>query len=583
MTPSAPSPRLTEWQATALSGNNMLSAVFYAAGFSAAVGGTMAPILLLAVAGLLAAFRSVFLEIIGLFPASGGAYQALLNATSKPIAAVAGALALLSCLATAAVSVRTAVAMAGDGFGFSFSNTDGLIFGGILMAATAFIVALGVRDAARAASGLFGLHVVTLTAIGGLGLLAAASGNAPALALNEAWTLARASGGISSVATLWLPAFGISVLAISGLESASGYVEQLPRGGLGPLLRNLLLGCAIFTPLLAALLLRFFPTEYLAQHPEASILDLARILGGDGFAMFVAIDAVLVLLGATLASFVGATDLVRRMSLDRVLPSLLRRGDLFPASARAVAAVSAAAFGMLLATGGHLPPLASAYAMSFLGTIGLLATALLVLRHTRPEMPRPFRASPFAVLVALGGSALGFIGAILLDPEALVPFATFLFPILAFSTAVMMKRDLIQTCMPILSPIPILGAWARRKWQQAVDDEIFIFIREHGRLWSILDYLRKNEGTWKIALVHFDAESDANARKLDELLGGLKASGFLPHLQHRIIHWPEPFHPESVARFRGRHGADPSRIFMGSIHHGHPFAYEDFGGVRIIF
>ncbi len=582
MTPSAPFPRLTEWQATALSGNNMLSAVFYAAGFSAAVGGTMAPILLLVVVGLLAAFRSVFLEIVGLFPASGGAYQALLNATSKPIAAIAGALALLSCLATAAVSVRTAVAMAGDGFGFSFSNADGLIFGGVLMAATACIVALGVRDAARAASGLFGLHVVTLTAIGGLGLLAAASGDAPALALNEAWTLARA-GGLSSVATLWLPAFGISVLAISGLESASGYVEQLPRGGLGPLLRNLLLGCAIFTPLLAALLLRFFPTEYLAQHPEASVLGLARILGGDGFAMFVAIDAVLVLLGATLASFVGAADLVRRMSLDRVLPSLLRRGVRFPASARAVTAVAAVAFAMLLATGGHLPPLASAYAMSFLGTIGLLATALLVLRHTRPEMPRPFRASPVAIFAALGGSALGFIGAVLLDPEALLPFAAFLFPILAFSAAVMMKRDLIHALLPILTPLPILGAWAQRKWQQAIDDEVFIFVREHGRLWSILDYLRKNEGTWKIALVHFNAESDTNARKLDELLGGLKAAGFLPHLQHRIVHWPEPFHPESVARFRAQHGADPSRIFMGSIHHGHPFAYEDFGGVRIIF
>ena len=73
------------------------------------VSGRWAPLALLLVAGLLYFFRSIYAEVVGALPLNGGAYNALLNTTSKFRASIAACLTILSYMATAVLSADTAI------------------------------------------------------------------------------------------------------------------------------------------------------------------------------------------------------------------------------------------------------------------------------------------------------------------------------------------------------------------------------------------------------------------------------------------------------------------------------------------
>ena len=90
-------------------------------------------------------------------------------------------------------------------------------------------------------------------------------------------------------------------------------------------LRNMWIAVAIFNPLISLLSLGLLPLAEIQNVPP-------RPAGADGrrsrralAATLVSLDAVLVLSGAVLTSYVGVTGLVRRMSLDRCLPQFLLR------------------------------------------------------------------------------------------------------------------------------------------------------------------------------------------------------------------------------------------------------------------
>ncbi len=61
------------------------------------------------VAALLYLFRSIYAEVVGALPLNGGAYNALLNTTSKLRASVAACLTILSYMATAVISASEAM------------------------------------------------------------------------------------------------------------------------------------------------------------------------------------------------------------------------------------------------------------------------------------------------------------------------------------------------------------------------------------------------------------------------------------------------------------------------------------------
>ena len=95
--------------ATAICGNDITSSCLYVSALAIIYTGRWAPVVLLMVAGVLFLFRSIYAEVVGALPLNGGAYNALLNTTSKYRASIAACLTLLSYMATAVISASKAV------------------------------------------------------------------------------------------------------------------------------------------------------------------------------------------------------------------------------------------------------------------------------------------------------------------------------------------------------------------------------------------------------------------------------------------------------------------------------------------
>ena len=101
--------KLNQLAATAICGNDISSSVLYVSALAIAFAGQYAWITLLIVSVVLFLFRKIYGEVVGALPLNGGAYNALLNTTSKLMASFAATLTLLSYMATAVISANEAI------------------------------------------------------------------------------------------------------------------------------------------------------------------------------------------------------------------------------------------------------------------------------------------------------------------------------------------------------------------------------------------------------------------------------------------------------------------------------------------
>ena len=109
MTVNHPPKKLNELQATAICGNDISSSCLYVPALTILYAGQYAWISLLVVALVLFLFRRIYGEVVGALPLNGGAYNALLNTTSKQMASLAACLTVLSYMATAVISASEAM------------------------------------------------------------------------------------------------------------------------------------------------------------------------------------------------------------------------------------------------------------------------------------------------------------------------------------------------------------------------------------------------------------------------------------------------------------------------------------------
>ena len=101
--------KLNQLAATAICGNDISSSVLYVSALAIAFAGQYAWITLLIVSVVLFLFRRIYGEVVGALPLNGGAYNALLNTTSKLMASFAATLTLLSYMATAVISANEGI------------------------------------------------------------------------------------------------------------------------------------------------------------------------------------------------------------------------------------------------------------------------------------------------------------------------------------------------------------------------------------------------------------------------------------------------------------------------------------------
>ncbi len=151
--------KLNELQATAICGNDISSSCLYVSALTIMYAGQYAWISLLLVAVVLFLFRKIYGEVVGALPLNGGAYNVLLNTSSKRLASVAATLTVLSYMATAVIS-------ASEGMHYLHNIAPGInitIATVIILLLFTGLAIIGIGESAIVAVVIFITHLTTLT------------------------------------------------------------------------------------------------------------------------------------------------------------------------------------------------------------------------------------------------------------------------------------------------------------------------------------------------------------------------------------------------------------------------------------
>ena len=576
---------LTQLPATAICGNDITSSCLYVSALAIIAAGRLAPLVLLIVAAVLYLFRSIYAEVVGALPLNGGAYNALLNTTSKFRASIAACLTILSYMATAVISASQAMH-----YSHAFEAGWPVIGATIgLLALFMVLTIIGIAESSRVAVVIFITHLTSLTVLVGACLLWLATNGLGTMMDNMA---TPEPGGFTSAIFL---GFAAALLGISGFESSANYVEEQAEGVFPKTLRNMWISVGVFNPLIAILALALIAIPDVDAHKNGLLAHMGAISGGGWLKWLISADAVLVLSGAVLTSFIGVNGLVRRMTLDRCLPQLLLKTNRRGTTHRIIIAFFLLSVSVLLVTEGKVEALAGVYSLSFLAVMALFCLGNILLKIKRASLPRPSRATWPTVLVAMVAVTIGLVGNAIAEPEPdssrnIVVFLEYFLPALLIVTVMLTRIALLKACLfvvratisAMLQPMHGITQWIRTKIDEINSQQVVFFTRGDNLsgLNNAMLYVRQNEHTnrLKVVTVVKDAAEVPPRLKTDlEFLDEV-----YPEIDIEFVVLEGTFGPELIGELSRQWKIPTNLMFIGSPHGHLMYGLAELGGVRLI-
>ncbi len=572
--------KLGQFFATAICGNDILSSALYVSGVAIMFTGIWAPVVLLFICLVLFLYKSVYTEVVEALPLNGGAYNCLLNGTSKTFAATAGTMTILSYMATAVLSGTVGVQ-----YLTRVVNIPVIPSTIALLGVLAILVISGIKDSAKVAFSIFALHIAALTAfvlIGGFWGLH--HGTAQLIDnLHHTSSIVASRNGI--ITTLAL-GFSASLLGVSGFESSANFVEEQRKGVFRKTLRNMLIGVTIFNPLIALVVLNSMSIHGAVAANNFLLAEAAHAVGGKWFADFISIDAFIVLTGAVLTSFVGVSGLMHRMAGDACLPPFIAKENKRGSYPYIILIFFALCSSILLITRGNLLSLAGVYTIAFLGVMSSFALGNLILKLNRSDLKRTYRAPVLFAIFAFLATAGGIVGNIELDPRNFTYFLIYFVPSFIIVLSVIYADILLATLLRLTRSIPFINRYLERSFNDLIQGRFVVLVHNTHRLAKILNYIYRNETGRKVTLVvcrDADKEHAGVFKEIKDALPFIKKAGMYPHLDVELVYKDKPFTPEMIDEVSEEFQVRKNRMLIGSIHGHHPFTYDQLGGVRIIF
>ncbi len=580
-------PRLAQFPATAICGNDISSSVLYVSALSIMAAGQYAWVVLLIVAGVLHLFRKIYGEVVGALPLNGGAYNALLNTTSKSMASLAATLTLLSYMATAVISASEAMH-----YLHGIIPAVPVIWATVLLLAIFLgVTVMGIGESSIVAQVIFVFHLISLTILSGAITFYLFNNGLQVFFKNSHLPLPH--GSVVN-AIFW--GFAAAMLGISGFETSANFVEEQRDGVFPKTLRNMWVVVSIFNPLMAFLALAVVPIPEVSLHETNLLSHMGFISGGDWLASLISIDAVVVLSGAVLTAYVGVTGLLERMTLDRILPGYLLKKNKRGSSYRISTVFFVLCVSILFITADEVEVLAGVYTISFLMVMGLFGLGNIFLKVRRAKLPRPERATWPAVVLAILAVLCALFGNIIKEPlhgEAsnLAIFAEYFIPAIIF-VAIMLNRiallDILLRLIeflfvPVLKLVTRTNEWIRETIDRIQSQEFVFFTRGDNlsNLNKVLLYIQGNEHTQKIKIV--TVNQNDNEEVSEKLLKDIE---FLereyPEFAIEFITIKGEFGPELIHKLSNQWKIPVNFMFIGSPGDRFPYRVEELGGVRLI-
>ncbi len=585
---ATPHKKLNELSATAICGNDISSSVLYVSALAIAFAGQYAWITLLIVSFVLFLFRKIYGEVVGALPLNGGAYNALLNTTSKSIASFAATLTLLSYMATAVISANEAIHY----LHHLIPAMPIIIATIVLLGAFAALVIGGISESAKVAIGIFLFHLSSLVILSGFIIFYLVRNGVGIFVEN--WHLPLSEGGIAKAIFF---GFAASMLGVSGFESSANFVEEQQKGVFPKTLRNMWGIVSIINPLMAIFALALFATPVLQsdEFQNTLLIEMGHHVGGSTIAFLISVDAFLVLSGAVLTSFVGVSGLLERMTLDRILPQFFLKKNKKGSSYRIIVMFLILSISVLLITRGNVKLLAGVYTISFLAVMALFGIGNILLKVKRKKLPRPERASWIAVLIAIAAVVTALIGNIVMPPKDDLPsnlsvFLIYFIPAILFIIIMLNRTMLLKVLLSVINaiftPIRDFVIGMLKKIQHTIDRinaQEFVFFTKGdsiATLNKVMLYIKNNEHTKKLKIVLVLKKGQKPPVNLNQEIQFLDRE--YPEIDIEFIIEEGKFSPEIIRKLSEKWNIPINFMFIGSPGDKFPYKIEELGGVRLI-
>lgn len=577
-----PTKKLGTFSATAICGNDITSSCLYVSAITIGYAGPWAFVALAMVAGLLFLFRRIYGEVVGALPLNGGAYNVLLNTTNKTNASIAACLTILSYMATAVISASEAM-----------HYLHALLAATPVISATLLVLTLflllniaGISESAVVAVIIFVIHLSTMAILilaGGIYLFTHGLSTA---ALNFDAPL---PGGYGFGTALFF-GFSVAMLGVSGFESSANFVEEQEKGVFPKTLRNMWLAVTAINPLMALVAIAVLPLATIGENKEALLTFMGYEVGGQWLGTVISVDAVLVLCGAVLTSFVGVSGLMKRMTLDRILPQFLLKENARGSSPRILILFYALCVSVLLITNGKIGAMAGVYTISFLTVMAYFALGNFLLKIKRSRLPRPESAKPFVVALALLLVIIALYGNIKLQSDLLVVFLQYFVPAIVI-IQILLKRNIILEYLVVvvtsfLQSVNDLARFTRlrlsRTLRSLTQQEFVYFTKgdDVASLNRVMMYVEENEITKRLKVVSVKKPGEHVPQ---ELINDVKVlDRAYPDIAIEFVEIEGLFGPEIVQRLSTTWNIPANFMFIGSPGDKFPYRVAELGGVRLI-
>lgn len=579
-TPAHPR-KLGQLPATAICGNDITSSCLYVSALTIGYAGPWAFVALLLVAGVLFLYRRIYGEVVGALPLNGGAYNVLLNTTNKTNASIAACLTILSYMATAVISSTEAMHYLHS----LFHDLPVMLATIVVLTIFLLLTIGGIGESSVVAVVIFILHLSSMAflLIGG-GWYLMNHG------LEQAQLNFQAPLPAGSIGMALFFGFSTAMLGVSGFESSANFVEEQQPGVFPKTLRNMWMAVTLINPLMALLAVSVLPLTLVDQHQEALLSHMGQEIGGGTLATIISVDAVLVLCGAVLTSFVGVSGLVKRMTLDRVLPQFLLKETRRGSSPRILILFFLLCLSVLLITAGELAALAGVYTISFLIVMAFFAFGNFLLKIKRARLPRPESATPFVVFIALMAVLIALYGNVKLHPEHLVVFLQYFIPT-ALIIFIFLKRNVILEYLVVvvssfldsMQAVAKLSRMRINRTLRVLTDQEFVYFTKGDDiavLNKVMMYVEENEITKKLRIVNVQSADQSLSESFCQDIKVLDRA--YPEIHIELVQLKGVFGPELVDRLSREWNIPTNFMFIGSPGDHFPYRVADLGGVRLI-
>ena len=572
--------KLSQLASTAICGNDITSSVLYVSALCIVYAGQYAFIALLIVGLVLFFFRKIYGEAVGALPLNGGAYNILLNTTSKGNASLAACLTILSYMATAVLSASEAMHYLHSVFPFF----PVIIATMVILTIFLFLTIGGISESATVSIIIFLVHMAVLIILVGSCIYYVIVNGLSMANFNFHSPLK------TSVSTAIFLGFSTAMLGITGFETSANFVEEQQPGVFPKTLRNMWILVTVINPVIALLAVCIIPLDVVEGHEAAFLSFMGTKTAGSWLALVVSLDAALVLSGAVLTAFIGVNGLMKRMTLDRIFPQALLKENKKGSSPRILIVFYILCFSILFITEGQLAPLAGVYTISFLSVMAFFGFGNLLLKIKRAKLPRPEYAPAAFVILGILGIIIALYGNVKLHPDYLVVFLQYFIPAILIIYIFLKRKVVIHYLLiyanSIFDKIQRASVFSRfhlTKEMRKLNRQPFVYFTKGDNiaiLNKVIIYVKENEITQKLKIVTvLQKEQQLNETFVRDFEALDRA---YPDIKIEYIQIPGVFGPEIIDKLSHEWNIPHNFMFIGSPSDRFPHRLQDLGGVRLI-